>query len=275
MIEISLDKPHKNSSRTGSVVVRDSIIIISLASSFMFFLVGCFQPSKDDYYTKRDNDIYYHNHKVENIDTDSATIVARLLLKDKDHVWFKGKKIAFLDPQTIHVLESNANGAGTVYADNQGIYQIGFLGKIKKTGSYDKATFQMVGEYFKDKDYLYQYDLYGHPRLQKIKLPPELDLASFRALTAIWYTDHSHVYYSSYTSGPQLANMIDRNSVTRINELFIKDKNYVYSRMSDPDHGYKNLYFPMARKDVDIHSVYDLGNGEIADKYRIYRFERD
>ena len=191
----------------------------------------------NSYYGKDKNSVYYLDiFPVKNkgygkriIGADPKTFDIDIFVRDKNSIYYAGKKIKGVDISTFRKLNVN------YYRDKNNIYS---RGKVIK--GVDIKTFELLNDpqeedsYFKDKNNIYFYG-------RKIK---KSDPLTFEFLDDGYSMDKNNVYFRGNTyprrSGRTRYKKADIKTFKVLKKNYAKDKNYVYFgyivfKNSDPE----------------------------------------
>ncbi|NDV59476.1 DKNYY domain-containing protein [Bacteroides sp. 519] len=203
---------------------------IAISLAVMAVLIAPFFINPKAFYDSKDGKVYFGSKELVGVDPQKTTILSYHVLKDSTHVYYKDRILEWADYATFQCLRE------PFYMDKNGIYfetsNFYTPNKIKPLeGEYDAATFRSVDGYastlFKDKNNLYEIDVFGQPPLRKITFPG-LDVESFQGLeNNYWFADKNHVYFAGEGDLKQCKE-IDRASFEILSLQVVKDKNRVY-----------------------------------------------
>lgn len=205
------------------------IVTIIIGAALVTGIAECIYILKNnvgEYYTLDEKRNIYHDGIPLNANDTTMTYIDRDFVKDSASVYLRGKPILWIDASTFESIDIG------IYKDRRGIYKKSsswFSQSLKQYGDYDANSFETIGFLFKDKNNIYQFNQFFHPKLYKVN-KKGIDVPSLKALSYHWYADKYKVYYTQandfYTL--RVAPDIDRNSLELIDEVVVKDKNHYY-----------------------------------------------
>jgi len=197
-------------------------------------------------YLKDNRFIYFHtwteegyeDRLVKEADYTTFSVIKWEYAKDKNNVYYYGKKINGADVSTFQIIKEGNEKEKTA-KDKNFVYWHGV--KLKDA---DPKTFQLLEHgYKKDKKHIYI----------NRTLINNADPESFRVLTMLLAKDIAHVYY-----GAETIKNSDTKTFEHLKNLYSRDKSFVYSR--------KEII-----KDADRDTFQVLGEGIYAkDKAHVY-----
>jgi hypothetical protein len=189
-------------------------------------------------YSSNNNNIYYKNKKIDNVDIDSFVIEKDNIFysKDKNNVYFMGEKQKKIDSFTFKVLNySYIKDKDHVYYEN------------KLLNGADSSSFIVLkNDYAKDKNYVY----YNGKILERV------DPASFVILNNDYVKDKNAVYYKNIK-----IDFSDPKTFTIMKSGYSKDKNFAYN-------GEKMILDAKGSEFIEIKEIY--GRLYHKDKENVY-----
>ena len=166
---------------------------------FLFFILPKCIDYADSFilgsqYYVREDGVYYWKTKVSEADPETFVILQPFFVgKDSKNVYCRGKIVNNVDVSTFRILKSS----GHLYLDKDNLYgnspRLFSPSKelwVIKDINVDVATFEVVGEMYKDKNRLYGSEL-TYPYIKEIIIPSGLDLNSFK------YDSRRRIYTSN------------------------------------------------------------------------------
>lgn len=111
-----------------------------------------------------------------------------LYAKDKNFLYFNGKKIANSDPNSFKLLNKN------LAKDNHTVYYI-YANTLQKLTYVHSESFELIDDYYaKDKNGVYLLIDHGR-QLENIKKITDANPKTFKIFGYQYATDNKHVYY--------------------------------------------------------------------------------
>lgn len=171
-------------------------------------------------YLKDDRHIYFHTWTeggyedkiVKDTDYSTFSVVKWEYARDKNNVYYYGKKIDGADVLTFKVIQESDDKEKAT-KDRNSVYWHGT--KLKDA---DPVTFQLLKHgYKKDKNHVYYWRT----------LIKEADSDSFEILATLYSKDKNFVFY-----GEAIIKNADPQTFEHLNNLYSRDKNFVYSGAS-------------------------------------------
>lgn len=161
--------------------------------------------------TKEGEDIplknYLKNHN-------NSREIESFFIKDKNNVYYQGRKFEGADPKTFKALGDN------LFKDKNNVYS-----DTKKIKGVDVKTFKVLGNYyFKDKNNVYYYHYYYDDDDVSNYIIKGSDPKTFKVLTDIYSRDKNNAYYYNKEikgSDPNTFKILEIND-------YSKDKSNVY-----------------------------------------------
>ena len=163
-------------------------------------------------YTIEEDGVYFQKTKIEKADAKTFVILdLYTVAKDSAHVFYCGEIVENADVPTFKQV-----GHWHLFIDKNHLYGRGprmFPPSkelmIMDNMNVDVPTFEAVGEMFKDKNYLY-YKLYKYPYIERIEMPVDFDLASFKyQARENEYIENNRVYWLDRDGNLMLKRVID------------------------------------------------------------------
>ena len=166
---------------------------------------GCNYVEDTQAYSSNNNNIYYKNKKIKNVDIASFIIEDKNIFysKDKNHVYFMGEKQDEIDSSTFEILNYHfAKDKNHVYYENEILSDV------------DSSSFTVLQkDYMKDKNHVY----YNNEILK------EVDSSSFVILDNDYVKDKNSVYYKNIKLDKS-----DPETFIIMKYGYSKDKNFAY-----------------------------------------------
>ena len=166
---------------------------------------GCNYVEDTQAYSSNNNNIYYKNKKIQNVDIDSFIIEDKNVFysKDKNHVYFMGEEQKGTDSSTFEVLNYHfTKDRNHVYYENEILNEA------------DSTSFVILqNNYAKDDNHIY----YNNEILK------EVDSSSFIVLDNNYMKDKNSVYYKNIKLDKS-----DPETFIIMKDRYSKDKNFAY-----------------------------------------------
>lgn len=171
------------------------------------------------FYSPHNNKIYYRSHangeveRVESADTATFKDLGAHWAKDKNHVYYRGKRDTNFDPETTRVYSSSSASVYVLDKKSVSAYSDGSFNFLEA----DPKTFEIVTlSYARDNKNIFYYG----------KKIGGADVGSFEILDSAYQKDKNNVYFS----GSQIVEGADTQSFISLGANYAKDKNSAYYR---------------------------------------------
>lgn len=207
--------------------IWNNLLTLFFGSIFIGILILPFFINPKAFYEEEGEKMFFGSKEMLGVKADEFEILTYNIGKDKNHIYFRGEPVDFVDHNSFEHLDSvfykDKNG---IYYENTTLYSKQKL--LPLNADYDKATFKAI-EFtwlYKDKNNLYTLDLFSKTPLKKIS-HPEVDLMSLNSICNNWLRDKNSIYFyndDDFTLAPK----VDRDSFECLTYEVFKDKNNVY-----------------------------------------------